>query len=746
MATINTNNSANPQLTGILNTTPMPIATPVPNASVNVGASDGGGFSINMPATAPGSGSAGMIGGTGTTPNIGVAGGGQVVVGGAGTTPTAGTTPATGAQPPAPGTGTAFPGVVNPGITTGETATTTTPATTETQAAPENGSPLANAISGFGKANRGEPIKASIDGATFGFPSFRASGRTNTAPAINWGPGWKKVEKDGMWYMEHPNGSKAVPAVEFRITPKPADKVQTIKVTNGWGKKFPDGSILVFDRKEGAYRLDPKGNKHKVPFGNITIGGVKVRVFEASVVRTLDVNGKVDVFDSRGNVSKGSSRWNMAEAVGSASAGAAIGGGKGGVEGGGAPGKTVGNGDQSVRLTQDIQKLTGIAREIIGEIRSGNVDPARLAALQAQLATLPSGILQAAGAAGTMTSDGTTVSQPPATETAATAGGGGAAPIAGVDANATTKELAAGESVKIDPAAIPVDLRGKQARFAQLPEAVQQAVATGFGSDQGAGAFAPDRLIAFNADGTVRVVDKGIVFTHHQAQVRGAGPGEDRALTMRPGRQPGAAAATRHGAATATAAQASGGGAASHADHAAPSGAAAGAATVSSGSSAAKKIELFAPGAEVRHEDLGGINGTFTWKSLPARARAVISELLRSGSADPAAKAFASRTGTGWAIDPNATIVVDAGFATFPTGLGMSRSAVAATSVPPVGVPRPTPAGGGASAPEAHDATRPPVSGGGGAAAAPSAAPPIPAIADPGEGGGVDPHAGHAGH
>lgn len=733
MSPINTNNPANPQLTGILATTPMPIATPLPNASVNIGAIDGGGFSVNTNPTMPGAGSAGVIGG-------------------AGTTPTAGTTLAPGAQPPPPGSGTVLPGVSTAATAAPAAATvpvaatpvTTTPAATETQTVPENGSPLANAISGFGKANRGEPIKASIDGATFGFPSFRASGRSNTAPAINWGPGWKKVEKDGMWYMEHPNGSKAVPAVEYRITPKPADKVQTIQVTNGWGKKFPDGSILVFDRKEGPYRLDPKGNKHKVPFGNITIGGVKVRVFEASVVRTLDINGKVDVFDSRGNVSKGSSRWNMAEAIGSANAGAAIGGGKGGVEAGGPPGKTVGGGDPSVQLTKDIQKMTGIAREIIGEIRSGSVDPARLASLQAQLATLPSGILQAAGAAGTMTTPGTIVAQP-VTETEVTAGGGATPPVAGVDANATTKELAAGESVKIDPAAIPVELRGKQARFAQLPEAVQQAVATGFGSDQGAGAFAPDRLIAFNADGTVRVVDNGIVFTRHQVQVRGAGPGEDRAITMRPGRQPGAARPSSAASGAADTARPS-----AAASHATGGGAAAGAsgATVANGGGAAKKIELFAPGGEVRHVDLGGISGTFTWKSLPASARAVINDLLRSDSSDPAAKAFATRTGAGWAIDPTAMIVIDAGFATFPNGLSMSRRAVSATSVPPVGVPTAAGGGAGSSAPEAHDATRPPVSGGGGgAAASPSAPPPIPAIADPGDGNGaVDPHAGHVGH
>lgn len=762
MSPIQPNNPANPQLAGILSTTPMPIATPAPNATTHIGAIDGGGFSINTAPTLPGAGSAGMIGGIGATPNLGVVGGGQIVVGGAGTAPTAGTQLAPGAQPPPPpgsGIGAAAAPAPTP---TPEPATTPAPAattiTTDAKAATShNGSPLVETHSGFGKAHRNQPIKASIDGATFGFPSFTKSSRSNAAPAINWGPGWKKVRKDGMYYMQHKNGSKAVPAVEFRITPDPASKVQSIKVANGWGKKFPDGSILVFDRTEGAYRLDPRGNKHKVPLGNITIGGVKVRVFEASVVRTLDVNGKVDVFDSRGNVSKGTSRWNVSEAVGSANAGAAIGGGapaKGSVEAGGAPGKAGGGaGNQTVELTQSIQKLTGIARGLIGEIRSGTVDPARLASLQAQLATLPAGILQAAGAAGTMTHDGAapTTTTPPATTTPVTevAGGGATPPVAGVNANATSKQLAAGESVKIDPAAIPANLRGKQARFAQLPAAVQQAVATGFGSNQGAGAFAPDRLIAFSADGTVRVVDKGIVFTRHQKQVRGAGPGEDQVLTMRPGRQRGVGARQRAGAGSVTGGGASG-----------ATGASAGAATVSGSGASARpsRIELFKAGAEIRHLELGGISGTFTWKTLPAAAKAVINDLLRSGTSDPAAKAFASRTGTGWTFDPAATIVIDAGFASFPSGLAMRRTGSSATSVPPVGVPSATGggAGSGATLPEAHDATRPPVtggsarppvSGGGGASTgAPATPPPAPAIVEPGAGtgaGAVDPHAGH---
>lgn len=738
MSAVNPLNPAhNPQLAGILSSVPMPNV-PISNPRrVIIGGLDGG-FSVEALAAQEGI----ALGG-------GAANGGQVLVGGAGAAAGAAVaaTPADGAQPTAPpgastgaiGSGAAGTAIVaTPTAGTPAATATTTPATTTGTG--QTGSPLAKAISGFGKANRGEPIRASIDGAEFGFPSFRASARSHTAPQITWGPGWKKVEKDGLWYMEHPNGSKAVPAVEYRITPNPADKVQTIKVTNGWGKKFPDGSILVFDRKEGPYRLDPKGNKHRVPFGNVEIGGVKVRVFEAAVVRTLDPNGKVDVFDSRGNRSTGSDRWNMSGGVGAADAGATMGGGKTdagpSAQGGGAPGKVVGNGGPDVAMvTRDVQKLTALARELVGEIQSGNVDPARLASLQAQLATLPSGILQAAGAAGTMTTagnpstrtqvggaSGSAMGQPPAPGSSdgvtVAAGGNVTAPVAGVDANATTRELAAGTSVKLAAASIPADLQGRQARFAQLPDAVQAAVATAFGSDQGAGAFSPDRLVAFGSDGTVRVVDAGTIYLRHQVQVRGAGPGEDRAMTMRPGRQPGSVGSSGAMPVTTTPTVQGGGG--STVGSRGPG--ASSTVSSSAGTRPASRIELFPAGGETRHVDFGGITGSFTWNTLPPKARAALGELLRTGS-DGAATAFASRTGSGWAIDPNAMIVIDAGFASFPNGLSMSRRA--ATALRPTDTP-PVPASGGAARPDAHEARRPPVSGGGGPAAAPAAAPPVP--------------------
>ena len=789
MSTIDPRIATNPQLAGILNSVPMPTSSLSPNASTVVGSLHGG-FSVNtnFPSFGMGTIGGGLVGSVG---NAATGTGGQVVVGSGGSVTTGsssttggGTTPAAGAQPPAP-TGAqpttaatpATPAVpaAQPAPAGDAAAPATTPATTTTTTADgSTGSPLAEAISGFGKANRSEPIKAAVDGASFGFPSFRDSAKSVDPPAIKWGPGWKKVQKGDMWFMQHTNGVRAVPAVEWRITPKPADKVQTIEVTNGWGKRFPNGSVLVFDRVEGAYLLDPKGNKKKMSKGNHVIDGVKVRIFEASVVRTIDKDGKVDVFDSRGNVSTGTTRWNNAAPAG-ADAGAAMAGGAakpdagptagGPTKAGGKDGMLVSGGGPGAFTTADIEEMTAIAREIIGEIRSGNVDPARLQALQARLEQLPAGLLQAAGAAGTMTTAGTTVAAttdssdvggehgdavPPAAGT--TDGGAGSdtdgggegttvtAPTPGRDANATRKDLAAGASAKVDPSVVPAELHGMQARFAQLPANVQEAVARAFGSDQGAGAFKPDRLVAFGTDGTVRVVEKGVVFLRHQVQVRGAGPGEDQVLTMKPGRQPGSAgvsgggatAQAAHGASatsTTTTTPVAGGGAPAADAVAAADGA---------GASDSKSIELFAAGGEVRHEDFGGLNGTYTWKSLPQSARTVILDLLRSGSDDPAAAAFASRTGGGWSIDPNGIIVIDAGFASFPSGLSMTRGGVPGPT-PAVGVP--TPAGGGSAPtgqPIAHDATRPPVSGGGGVGSvAPSTPPPIPDIADPGEGGEV---------
>lgn len=738
MAIDPTPRATNQQLAGINAVVPMPRGpaptladgSPFslsPNNSLSLGGATGNGYVITAE----------------TTPLPNTAG--TIVVG------SGGGTPAFGAQPAGPDT--------TNGVATAGTAAATTAATGTAAAA--GGTSLE--ASGFGRADKNAPMRVAVgDGAGFSFPSFNATARRTTAPQVSWSGSWKRVEKDGLWYMEAPNGIKAIPAVEYRITPRPPEKVQSIRVANGWGKKFPDGTILVFDRTEGPYRLDPKGNKHKVGLGVHTFGGVRVRVFEAAVVRTLDPDGRVEVFDSRGNASTGTTRGRLSGALGSADAGASLtGGGKGATDSGpstvsgGKPG-TLAGGDGRAQLTSEVQRLTGVARGLLDEIRSGNVDPARLASLQAQLATLPAGILQAAGAAGTMTSDGSARvagasgdGMPPTPgTTTATGGGAHGSPTPGVDANATTKQLPAGSRAKLD-IAVPGELTGRQARFAQLPAAIQQAVAKAFGSDQGTKAFEADQLISFSASGEATLVEAGTVFTRHQAQVRGAGPGEDMALTVKPNRQPGAAAPASSGSGRPSAAPVTGGGArpasaAGNAGHSAASGAprpASNVVTVGGGAaSRANHLELFRPGGELRHVGLGGISGSFTWATLPAKAKAAILDYLRTETSDPAAKAFASRSGTGWSFDRNAVIVVEAGFAQFLGGLSMTRRPGSPAASRPPGSGAGT---GPTSQPIGHDATRPPVSGGGAAGVgtvAPGTAPPAPVVNDPGEHG----HVGHA--
>jgi len=719
-----------------------------------------------------------------------------------------------GAQPAAPGSADA---VATP-------VTGSTPATTESTpavGAPSNDA-LAAVVSGYGKGERGKPMVAAVDGAKFSFPSFNKSAKSTAAPAITWGPGWKKVEKNGMWYMQHANGTKAIPATEFRITPTPADKVQTIKVANGWGKKFPDGSIVVFDRTEGAYRLDAKGVKHQLPLGNQTIGGVKVRVFEAAVVRTLEPSGAVTVFTSRGQTNAGSKRGAIAAAVGAAGGGAAMvskpttvaqgsptqGGGTvaqgsptqvGGsvTQGGGAVVPT------TAQLAQHIGTLTAAARQLLEQVQSGTVDPAKLAALQAQLSALPSGLGQAVGAAGTMvatplhadhtaaiatpaTTPGATVAaggastQPPlpagvagaasATTNATTAVGGasgggatvaaaatparpaGATPVAGNDVQANAvKTLAAGTKMTVAAGVVPADLTGKQARFAQLPADVQMAIAKAVGSDQGAAAFEADTLFSFAANGAVTLVEGDKAYMKHVQQIRGAGPGEDLALTVKPTRQPGAKFAATG------ATSISGGGAATSAAVAKPKPAAAAVSKPATATSAhtgaahasaigggasipanATRISVFGAGNTLRAPAFAGNDGAFTWKSLPAAAKTAILDWLNTHPSSAAGANFGARPGTGWMIDPSQQIVLTNGVASFVNGLDIMKATVAAPApYAPAGMP-PVSGGGPSSTAPSHNAHRPPVTGGGGPAGVnPANQPPVPTVADPGEHAGM---------
>ncbi|MEO6866701.1 MAG: hypothetical protein ABI200_01630, partial [Gaiellales bacterium] len=267
-----------------------------------------------------------------------------------------------------------------------------------------DGAPDATAVSvsGFGAADRGSTMAAKLgNGSTFSFPSFNSTKRSSAAPNVTWGDSWKRVDKgDGFFYMQDADGNKAVPAVEWRMTPSPLSAAKTIKMAHGWGKKLPDGTVIVFDKTQGPYTLDPKGGKHKLTPGTHIFGGVKVRIFEASVVRVLEPNGAVSVFDSRGNHGAGTPRTTDPNA-GSANAagGATMAGGASGVP------VAAGGPTDPAALAAQISKITDVARGLLQQVQGGKIDTGALQALQAQLSQLPDGIRQAIGGAGVSTGD-----------------------------------------------------------------------------------------------------------------------------------------------------------------------------------------------------------------------------------------------------------------------------------------------------------------------------------------------------
>ncbi|MCW2949973.1 MAG: hypothetical protein JWN41_986, partial [Thermoleophilia bacterium] len=649
-------------------------------------------------------------------------------------------------------TGTSQLGAPMPGATTMPVGGTAIAPTGTGAPAAGKEAPSAATATGFGRIDKNLTQAVNVGEASFSFPSFNATAKQTAAPAISWGSGWKRVDAgNGFYYMQHANGTKAVPATEYRISATPLEKVQTIKTANGWGKKFPDGTVVVFDKDQGPYRLAPDGTKTKLPFGKQVIGGVKVRIFEAAVVRTLEPNGAVRVFDSRGTSSLGTTRGHAAAVAGGGAGAAQL----------TAPGKTSGvatttaaattpvaGGGGTDALVSKINEITGLTRQMIGQIQGGNVDATQLASITAQLTALPAGLqqavaagasmpapgvlaaLSAAPAAATTTTATAPATSPPATPTTTPVTGGGTstpttvtAPVAGVDTGDGIKQLAAGTTAKLSSPA-PTAMVGKPARFGQLPEDLQNSIATAFGSNQGAKAFAADAQFSFTADGTVKVVDATREFTKHIAQIRGAGPGEDLVMTMRPVRQPQAidpndspkpapATAKAHGAASSGASAAGAGAIGASAASMAPIG------TPVTAGGGAQKVSMFAAGASVTSPALAGIQGSFTWKSLPVAAQNAITAWLKANPTSAAGAVHARHTGSSWRIDPDAAIVIGSNQATFLQGLSMLPATTAAAGGATSAVGSVT--GGGATAAPASggvtgatvgaQATAPPSSG-----------------------------------
>ncbi|MCW2961195.1 MAG: hypothetical protein JWM90_1582, partial [Thermoleophilia bacterium] len=292
-------------------------------------------------------------------------------------------------------------------------------------------------------------------------------------------------------------------------------------------------------------------------------------------------------------------------------------------------------------------------------------------------------------------------------------------------------------------APVPAELVGKQARFGQLPEAVQVSIAKAYGSTQGVAALEADALVSFPTSGAVALVEGDTVYLKHVPQVRGAGPGEDLALTVRPTRQPGdddmgagdttPTAPTASGAGTGTAGTAA---AATGAATAAPSApgtvvagspASAGAAAVGNlGAPTATSIPLVPLGGGLKSTAFDGLDGTYRWNTMPAPARDAIVAWLKNNPTDPAGAAFASRTGTGWVVRQDAAVTLAAGVVTFPSGLSLERRTVPA----PAATPATAPASGGTPAPGAQPTQPPATTGGGIGVVAPGTAPPVPTAPD----------------
>jgi len=166
MTSINPNAPApNQQLAGILSSVPMPTPRPVPTDAASFPLAPGGLLMVGTPTT-----------------NVPVAGSEEPPAPGGITG--GGDTPPAGAQPGAPTIGNAV-------------ATPVADSTPRIDAGPVTAQ--AAASSGFGTAERAKPMVVTVGDAKFSFPSFRAAARSNTAPEISWGAGWKRVESGGMW-------------------------------------------------------------------------------------------------------------------------------------------------------------------------------------------------------------------------------------------------------------------------------------------------------------------------------------------------------------------------------------------------------------------------------------------------------------------------------------------------------------------------------------------------------------------
>lgn len=314
--------------------------------------------------------------------------------------PIPGVTTGTGGQPPS-----------QPPLTSGGSTTSSTTSSTSAGGSTKGGgstapvagsSPSVTAGGGAGTASatgggpakvrnvgtkvRGtkKPIVIGIGSASFSFPSLDKSNKSVNAPKVTFGPAWKAEGK----YMVHPNGTKAYPGVQNRIS-LPVGKGQPVTTPHGKGHKLPDGSVVGIDKAGKPFLLHKDGHLEPLDKGVHTIGGMKIRVFEAATVNVVTPDGRFMRYDSRGNVRLG--RGAAARAL---DAGAAMGGGP--VAATTAP-KT---------REEFLQQQLAIAKELLGKLQNGTATEADVAQIQMLLQGLPPAISQILQGLGGLGKDG----------------------------------------------------------------------------------------------------------------------------------------------------------------------------------------------------------------------------------------------------------------------------------------------------------------------------------------------------
>jgi hypothetical protein len=99
----------------------------------------------------------------------------------------------------------------------------------------------------------------------------------------------------------------------------PHGKTKRVDTKYGPGHQLKNGEIVGIGRDGKPFHIDKGGQKHSIGFGNHTIGGQKIRLFEAATVHVVTPDGRMMRYDSRGNVRMGRSAAERAAAAAAAS-------------------------------------------------------------------------------------------------------------------------------------------------------------------------------------------------------------------------------------------------------------------------------------------------------------------------------------------------------------------------------------------------------------------------------------------